>query len=351
MKAFISKGYDVILLTPNDDDYYYKLINLGYNCIPLIISPGSLSPINSVNLIYCLLRHFKRIKPDLILSFTIKPNIFGAIAAKFSRRKCIPNITGLGYIFIRGGVISQITTYLYKIAVKMSSFIFLQNYDDYSMLKSLNVIRNSNNIKIIPGSGVDLEKFNYKGVNNSSSIIFMYAGRFLWDKGIGELIEAFKVVQRGYPASKLVFIGGFFPTNPAAIKPEELNDWIEAGLVEYHGMVDNVSEHISNADCVILPSYREGMPRSLLEASAMGKPIITVDSVGCRDVVEDGITGFMAKVKDVDSLAQAMIKFIELPLDKKIEMGLNGRRKMEREFDQKIVVNEYLTVVNKLLNN
>ncbi len=351
ISAMQKAKYEVSLLIPDDGVYFCKLQNMGFKCYNDITTWKGQNPFQELALLLKLKKLIRRIKPDLICSFTIKPNLYTAIIAKSLPIKQVANITGLGYGFMSGNIKEKAFTFLYRYAFRLVEYIFFQNKDDYNYFNNSKIASDSNRLKILPGSGVDLTNYTYVGVTDRANINFLYSGRLIADKGINELVSAFLNVRKKYPTITLTFIGNYFPDNPSAITEKQIDLWVEQGLINYLGMVDNVQELIANADCVVLPSYREGMPRSLLEASAMGKPIITVDSVGCRDVVEDGITGFMAKVKDVDSLAQAMIKFIELPLDKKIEMGLNGRRKMEREFDQKIVVNEYLTVVNKLLNN
>lgn len=348
---FLTANYDVVLLTPDEGNYFNKLKDRGYNCIHLEMNSKSMNPVDNIKLIFLLRKHFKEIKPDIIASFTIKPNLFASTANRFVNIPIIANVTGLGYVFIKGGLISRIAVLLYQFAFKNCTHVFFQNEDDFNYFKRLHLIRNLDCADVLPGSGVNLDKFRYKEMVYKTEVKFLFSGRLLWDKGIKELISAFRVVKIKYPESKLILIGSYFFDNPAAISQHEIEGWIREGLLDYHGMVDNVLDYYTDCDCVILPSYREGMPRSLLEASSVGRPIITVDSVGCKDVVEDGVTGFLAMVKDVDSLAEAMIKFIELPFDKKIAMGKAGRTKMENEFDQKIVVNKYVEVVNRLLNN
>lgn len=349
MRAFAGMGYEIILLMPDESNYFSKLANLGYKCVALKIYSRSLNPFKDLALLVRLSKYFKQLQPDIILSFTIKPNLFGAIAAWFTKTPLIANVTGLGYVFINKGFITRIAIMLYKIAFRKAQFIFCQNEDDFELLKQNRIFNDLSKVAVIPGSGVDLTKFAYIGIKQNPDIKFLYAGRLLWDKGLGELVAAFEQVRKKYKNIKLIFIGDYFFNNPAAIMPEQIEHWVSNGLIEYRGMVDNVSDVIAEVDCMILPSYREGMPRSLLEASSMGKPIITVDSIGCKNVVEDGVTGYMAKVRDVDSLAFAMLKFIKLPLADKIQMGINGRAKMKREFDQKIVIEKYMSIANELL--
>jgi glycosyltransferase involved in cell wall biosynthesis len=349
MRSFLQLDYKVIVAIPIDSLFTNKLRYEGITIINFNVDSKSINPLKDCVLFLRYLKLFYSAKPELICSFTIKPNLYGSLAAKFLGVPIVANVTGLGYVFIRDSFVSKVALKLYRFCFKFTDFIFCQNHDDLRALIEYRVLSNKNKIGLLPGSGVNLERFPYIGIHSSGNIQFMYSGRLLWDKGIRELISAFRIVRQKYPFTKLIFIGNYFPSNPAAISPEIIQGWQKEGLIEYKGMVDNVFEAMKYIDCVILPSYREGMPRSLLEASSMGKPIITVDSVGCRDVVEDGITGYMAKTADVETLVLAMIRFIELPFDKKLEMGKSGRAKMEREFDQQIVIDRYIQVVNRLL--
>ncbi len=345
----IMSNCDIYLLVPNDKLYFHKLQAMGYKCLDGISSWRGQNPILEFMLILKLKSIVKSIKPDLICSFTIKPNLYSAIAIKNQCVKQIANITGLGYAFMNGSSKVSFFTFLYRYAFSGVNQVFFQNKDDFNYFKKHKILGSNTFVDIIPGSGVDIQHYSYTGLKNSKSIKFLYSGRLLLDKGINELVNAFCIVKQKHPNTELVFIGNYFPNNPTAINESQIKRWIADGLINYLGMVDNVSEVIAECDCMVLASYREGMPRSLLEASSMGKPIITVDSVGCKDVVENGVTGYIAKVRDVNSLADAMIKFIELPFENKERMGMEGRRKMEQEYDQKIVISKYLEVAKKLL--
>lgn len=351
MHALRESGHLISILIPDDGVYFHKLQILGYNCINSIDSWKGQNPFQELLLLLRLKKIITTLNPDLICSFTIKPNLYTAIAIKNSSIKQIANITGLGYGFMRGTVKVKLFSMLYRFALKNIDQIFFQNGDDYSFLLHSNIIRTWQNADVLPGSGVDLTQYHFIEMKNNSIIKFLFSGRVIGDKGVNELVKAFYNVCQKYSHIKLILIGNFFPANPSAISQQQVKEWVDSGIITYLGMVDNVVEVIQSCDCVVLPSYREGMPRSLLEASSMGRPIITVDSIGCKDVVEDGVTGYLAKVKDVDSLAEAMIQFIELPFADKVQMGLNGRRKMEREFDQQVVVNKYLEVAQRLLHD
>ncbi|MBY0243879.1 MAG: glycosyltransferase family 4 protein [Sphingobacteriaceae bacterium] len=350
MTAFRNNGYIVEVIVPNDKKYYLELENSGIVCHEIQIDGKGLNPFKDYSLIQNFKSLFLQLKPDLICSFTIKPNLYASIAARQFNIPVIAGITGLGTAFLKQNLLNYLVVKLYKFAFKQIGCVFFQNQDDKLAFESLSITEHAKYAITLPGDGVDLKKFSYVGLVDSPVTTFIFSGRLLLDKGLGELVAAMKIVKQKYPNTKLIVIGNYFFANPSSISSEQMQEWTNAGLIEYLGMVNNVFDIISGADCMILPSYREGMPRSLLEAMSMGKPIITVNSIGCKDVVEDGVTGYMAKVKDVDSLADAMTKFIELSFDEKLEMGLNGRRKMEQEFDQQIVINKYLDVANQLLH-
>ncbi|MBY0243939.1 MAG: glycosyltransferase family 4 protein [Sphingobacteriaceae bacterium] len=350
MNGFKAHGFNVECLVPDDGDYFVKINELGFKCHSIQLDGKSRSIFKNHALIRKYNHEFFKIKPSLICSFTIKPNLYGAMAARSHKIPFIAGVTGLGTAFMKKNLLNSIVVRLYQFAFKDVNCVFFQNNDDRQTLEHKKIIHKRTLSIALPGDGVDLQKFQYVEKLQTQNYQFVYAGRIIADKGIYELIEAFRVVKSKYANSKLILIGNYFPGNHSAIYESEVNQWVDEGLIEYHGMVDNVEEYITNSDSVVLASYREGLPRVLLEASSIGRVIITVDSIGCKDVVEDGVTGYMAKVKDVDSLAQAMIKFIELPHDEKVKMGKAGRLKMEREFDQKIVINKYLEVANQLLH-
>lgn len=349
MHAFAAQGHKIIVLIPNDNNYYNKIIAHGFECLSIKINGKALNPFSNLKLLKQINDQIKKINPNLVCSFTIKPNLFAAIAARKQKISIIVNITGLGYVFMQTGILHAIVIKLYHYAFRTVNCALFQNSDDRRLFDLNHIFTPDTRVEIIPGSGVDIKKFSYFGLIEKP-VVFLFSGRILWDKGIRELVNAIKVVKLQHPQVKLIVMGNYFLANPSAVQPESVESWVKEGLLEYLGMVDNVEEIMRETDCIVLPSYREGLPRALMEACSMGKPIITVDSVGCREVIEDGYNGFLAKPKDVDSLATAMLNFIELSFADKVQMGLNGRRKMENEFDQQIVINKYLKVASQLCN-
>lgn len=342
-------GYSITAIIPDDNNYFLKIKEQGVNCYKINIAGKSLNPLNDLKLMLALKKIINKISPDLINSFTIKPNIYAAIIARQQKIPIIVNVTGLGYVFLKGNWLSKFVSILYKFAFYDIPIVFFQNNDDRLLLTQAGIFSKNTITSIVPGSGVDIQKFNYIGLDESHDLRFLFSGRLLWDKGLGELIEAFQIVKKKYPYIELVVIGNYYPGNPAAISEEQMDLWQRQYGIKYLGMVDNVPEQIAASDCIVLPSYREGMPRAILEASSMGKAVIAADVPGCRDAVDDMKTGFLCKVKDIQSLADAMIRFIELSFEEKLQMGINGRKKMEQEFDQAIVINKYLEVSSRLL--
>lgn len=351
MHAYKRSGYAVIVATPNDGDYFNQIQNDGFTCIDFKLEGKSLNPLKELYLLYRIHSLINKIKPTLICSFTIKPNIYVGLSNKFTKVKnpIIANITGLGTVFMHNKLLKQVGKILYKVAFKEISHTFCQNKDDFTLLNQAKVFKENQKIEILPGDGVDLEKFHYVGLTNKPNTTFLYSGRLLYDKGLSYLVNAFAEVKQKHPQTRLIIIGSYFESNPSAISKEQIQKWIDSVGIEYLGMTHDVRPIIEQSDCTILASLREGLPRCLLESCAMGKPIITVNSPGCKEVVQHEVTGYLAKPKDITTLKEAMINYIELPFEKKVIMSKAARKKMETEFDQQIVVNKYITTTQKLI--
>ena len=347
-EKFKKIGHDIYLVCPNTDNFFNIMKDDGYNVIEVDFKTKNLNPFNNIYLIVKLRKLFRQINPDFIFPFSIKPNLYSAIAAKYSDKiKVVPNITGLGYVFMKDSVLTKIVVMIYRYAFKNVKTVFLQNQDDMKLLTNVGAINTKFTKPIVlPGDGVDLNVFTNVGLaKHKSELNFLFSSRLLWDKGLKELIDAFKIVRQMHTNIHLTIIGAFYPENPSAVPKSYIDEQTKFASITYLGHVNNVSKIIAASDCMILPSYREGMPRVLLEASSMGKPCITVNSPGCRDAVDEGVTGFIADVKSVDSLVQVMSKFINLSFDQKYAMGQAARYKMETQFDQKIVIDHYLDLI------
>jgi glycosyltransferase involved in cell wall biosynthesis len=305
--------------------------------------------LKEILLIEELRRKYKRINPDLILHYTHKPNIFGTIAAQICGYKSISVITGLGYSFINKGLIHKITKLLYKLTSHHNSAVIFENEDDKNLFIKEGMTLPEKAISV-KGCGVDLS-FYHKFPNGEvhKEIVFTFIGRLLKDKGVREFVKAAHKVKQQFYNTKFIILGDFDQENPSTIDREELLTWINTETIDYKGFVDDVRPYIAQSDCIVLPSYREGLPRILLEGMAMSKPIITTDTAGCRETVEDGKNGFLVKVKDHESLIMGMQKFLALSDEQQKEMGAYGNRKVATEFEASIIAKQlYDIIINKI---
>ena len=347
-RSLKENGYKVIFIAPYDSKYS-EFIEKEFKYYDIQIDAKGINPLRDLKTMFNLYKLYKNIHPDIILNFTIKPNIYSSIVAGILGIKSISNITGLGTIFIKQSLTTKIAKLLYKIALGYSSKVFFQNDDDRKLfLKNSLVVKNKTDL--LPGSGVDLGKFKpIKKKEDDNIFRFLLIARLLRDKGILEYIEAIHIIKRKYKNIEFQILGAVGVENKTAIFKEELKKWIDNGLVNYLGTSDKVQGVIAECDCVVLPSYREGTPRSLLEASAMEKPIVTTNVVGCKEVVDDGKNGYLCNVKDSKDLASKMEEMINLSSEEREAMGKAGREKIINEFDEKIVIDKYLDSIKEIL--
>ena len=371
IKSLILGGHEIIILSPFDS-FAVELTKLGCKHIHFPMNNNGINPLFDLILFFRYMIQFLNIKPNILLTFTIKPNIYASMASHFFKIHCINNVTGLGTIFINETWLTRIAKFLYKIAFKKSFCIFFQNIDDikYFYNKKLINVHNSDKhdkVQLLPGSGVDLNYF-YPRLNvnfnnnhtyslsiselhsskNNKTMIFLFIGRILKDKGIIEFVESSKIVKKIYPNIRFCILGFLDDKKATAIKRSVFEAWISEGYVEYLGETTDVRDAIAFSDCVVLPSYREGTPRSLLEAAAMEKPLIATMVAGCKDVIDESLNGFLCNPLDAKDLSSKIIKMINLDSIEINKMGKYSRLKMEREFDENIVINKYLTVINQV---
>jgi len=349
MNALRQKNFEVIAIAPYDE-YSLKLQEVGFVYHEVKINGGGKNPLEEIKSIYNFSKAFNLSNVDLVLSFTHKANLYSIFAGNFSNTLCLPNISGLGRAFIKKNWLGHVVKILYKVTLNKVPKVFFQNLDDLNVFKQLSLI-NINQAVHIPGSGIDLKKFTQKTYSPRLAVNsqFTFIGRMLWDKGVGEFVEAAKIVKQNYPNTKFVLIGPSDYDNASAIKLATLREWEAKGFIEYMGQLDNVIPYIEAADVVVLPSYREGLPRTLLEACAIGRPLIATNVPGCKDLVIEGETGFLCNPKDAEDLASAMIRFMKLSDMQKKEIGLNARKLVEEKFDHNIVINKYLETIQELI--
>ena len=348
--ALVAQGHEVIAAAP-DDVYAPRLAAMGCRFVPLPMHNGGTHPGRDALLLWRYLRLLARERPDVYLGYTVKPNVYGSLAARWLRIPVINNIAGLGAVFIKDGWLVRLVRWLYRVALARSAKVFFQNRDDRQLFVAGELVR-SEVTELLPGSGIDLIKFGVVPLAATNSTVgkfrFLLIARMLLDKGVGEYVEAARLLRQRYPKLECCLLGFVDVQNPAAVSRAQMEAWVTQGFVKYLGVSDDVRPEIAAADCIVLPSYREGTPRTLLEAAAMGRPIITTDAVGCRDVVDDGQNGYLCKVRDAADLAEKMERMLNLTLEQRQQMGDCGRLKMEREFDERIVIKKYLDAIRDL---
>lgn len=349
-EGLVKRNYDVVLCA-SDDEYAERLRAKKFKFIPLKIKTHAASASADLRLLFDLYKIYNREKPDLVLHFSVKPNIYGSLVARTANLNCINNVTGLGHVFVEKNFLTRIVIFLYKISFKYAKRIVFQNTDDLGYLTK-NKVCEGNKAVLIKGSGVDINRFHpdfCKRINKKNDkFVFLFIGRMLWNKGVGELVSAARVVKSRYPDSEVRLLGRIDKGNPSGIPEETIEKWSREGVITYIGQADDVRSNICESNAVVLPSYyREGIPRALLEAIAMGKSIITTDSVGCRNVIEDGINGLSVPPRDANALALAMMRMIELPLEKRALMEEYGRRKAVEEFAESKIMDNYLDIIEE----
>jgi len=347
LQAIQSQGYKIIVIAPRDR-YSQMLEEEGFLFYHLPLENDSVNIFKELKLFLELYKLYKKTSPDIILHYTIKPNIYGTLAASFLDIPVINNISGLGTVFLNDTFSSKIARSLYRFSLNHSKKVFFQNCFDLELFVRKGIVKNEK-VERIPGSGIDTQKF-YAQPSNSKKVTFLLIARLIKDKGILEYIEAIKIIKNKHKDVHFQIIGGLYEANPTAIKKEELDSWIKEGLIEHIDHTDNVFEFISKASCIVLPSYREGLSRSLLEAASMSRPIVTTDVPGCKDVVEDGFNGFLCKAKDIESLAIAMQKILNLSVQERAIFGRRGREKVIKEFSDEIVIDKYISAIKQYIN-
>jgi glycosyltransferase involved in cell wall biosynthesis len=344
------KGFEIIIIAP-PGLYLEKLANLGYNTIPISIDNSSTSVLSNLKLLWDYFVLYKKVNPDIVLHNAVKPDIYGALVCRLLKIQVINNISGIGAIFMSNRFSTALGRVLYRISQKKVHTVFLQNKTDYNLFIDNKLITLSQG-KVIPGSGVDINRFRpVKIQRDDSTIKFCFVGRLIGDKGIYEYIDAAKKGKEEKLNAAFYVLGELYLQHPTAVQQETLNQWIEEGTIEFMGKSDEVEKILSQFDCIVLPSYREGLSRVLLESCSMAIPAITSNVPGCIDVIEHGKNGLICKVKDSEDLFIQIKTFIALSKEERNKMGAYGRKKIEMEFDEKIVIDYYLQAINQIANS
>ncbi|GHE38946.1 glycosyltransferase family 4 protein [Sphingobacterium griseoflavum] len=325
----------------------------GAEFIPFTFSRSGTNIIQEARLFFRFKELYKRLRPDVVHQITIKPVVYGSLAARLEGIPGIVNaISGLGYMFAHGevGVFQRFILRLMKIGANRRgvSFIF-QNDDDRSILTRFNVLNQANRVEIIKGSGVDLKKFGFSPLPDTGLIKILLPCRMLWDKGVKELREASELLKARYSDKiQFVLVGMADDKNKAGVPETYLRDWDDGKYVVWMGQQSDMVKFYRACHIVVLPSYREGLPKTLIEACAIGRPIVTTDAVGCKDCVDQGVNGIKVPVKDSSALATALEEMIN-NRELMIRMGSAGREKAEKEFDVVGVIDKHLQIYNSAL--
>lgn len=341
IEALVEKGCRVILSCPEHPRLDYFRNKEGIIIEDIQIDRRGTNPLKDIKLIWDYIRLFRKYRPAYICAFTIKPNIYGSIAADLLGIPHINNITGIGSGYKNGGFVKKIVISLYKIALRKSQMVFFQNKENQQMALTTEMISNKSRHQVIPGSGVNLERFAYKEKDDSKKVVFNYIGRVMKDKRIDDYLKTASVIKKKYPQTVFNILG--FIEKDEWYYETALKSLEKKGIVHYCGNVDDVRPYIYASDAIIHPStYGEGISNVLLETAACGRVCITTNTEGCRDCVDDGFSGYIYEPGNIDQLVNRIEAFISLSSEQRKRMGMAGRKKAEKEFDRRLVVESYL---------
>ncbi len=346
IKSLQAKGHEVHTVAPIDD-YTPRLTEIGCLHHQVTMDSRGANPLKDIALTFELRSIYKRIKPDVILHYTIKPNVYGTLAAAWLRIPVINNVCGLGTVFLKNDFISRVAVFLYRLSFRFANKVFFQNPDDLNLFLNRKLVA-QNAVDLVPGSGIDLKRFTPAPVNRNSTFTFLLISRLITDKGVLEYVDAVKKLKSEGLDARFQVLGAIDQEHKRGISKTLIDQWIQSGTIEYLGTTEDVRNFIQQADCVVLPSYREGTPRTLLEAASISRPIIATNVPGCNQVVDDQVNGFLCNLKDSNDLADKMRHITTLSEDVLIQLGRNGRKKMETQYDESLVINKYLEALSEI---
>lgn len=344
MKAIVDAGCDVYISEPDDDERVKYFEEIGCHIIRTEFNRRGMNPIADFGLMLRYRKLIKQLKPKTVLSYTIKPNVYGGMACRLCGVPQLANVTGLGDAIENGGWLQKLTVNLYKIGIGKAKKVFFQNQNNRETCIRLGIANESS--VLLPGSGVNIEHHTYQNYPVDDGLIrFLFIGRLLKDKGIEEYFETARSIKAKYPNTEFQVLG-----NVEGSYKDVLNHLVKDGIISYLGATTDVRPYVGSVQCTIMPSYHEGMSNVNLESAANGRPVITTNVPGCKETVDDGKTGFLVEAKSAKSLIDAVERFITLPYSQKVLMGQEGRKKVEREFKRQIVVDAYLEELKAIIN-
>ena len=345
IERLVKEGYEVVVSFPTDSIGKEKNPSKEYGCTYIETSSDrrGTNVFRDAALLKSYVKLLKDVKPDVVLTYTVKCSIYGGIACRLRKVPYIVNITGLGKGLAEGGFKQKLLIKLYQVAVKSAQCVFFQNKKDRQFFADHKIRYKKDGL--LPGSGVNLEKYAPIPYPENDAMVFTYIARIMKVKGIDEFLAAGKTIRQEYPHTEF-HICGFYE--------DDYKDIIEnaekMGTVKYHGQVSDVRPYEAVSHCIVLPTYHpEGISNVLLEAAACARPLITTNRHGCKEVVDDGVNGYLIRERDSQDLVEKMRRFIELPWEARRDMGLAGRAKVEKEFDRQIVVEKYMDQIKSIV--
>ena len=348
IKKLIDENWSVTVIAPFDEyiEYKEKYPQVKHVLLKSLERDGK-NPLKDLRLLWELRNIYKKHKPELVLHYTHKPNIYGGFAAKLSGVRSMAVITGLGYAFIHNSLTTTITKWLYKLVSPFHSKFIFENEDDKDLFIKNGIVKKENAISV-NGCGVDTAIFlPYPNGKPKPKIIFTFIGRLLYDKGIAEFVKAAKNILSQRKDVEFWVVGELDKDNPSRVKKDELLEWIDEKVIVYHGFVRDVRPIIAKSDCIVLPSYREGMPRIVLEGMSMAKPIITTNTPGCRQTINPGINGYLVEVGNVEDLTNKMQEFLRLDHEAAHQMGARGREYAIADFNSQKIAKDLFDIVSQ----
>lgn len=340
IQELLNRENEVYISLPNGE-LVKNLEKMGCRFVDTYVDRRGINPKTDLKLLLFYKKLVKKIKPDMVLTYTIKPNIYGGVICRFLKVPYAVNITGLGTAFQKDGAVKKLVVHLYRIALKKAKVVFFENVGNKQELLKYKIVKEEQTC-VLNGAGVNLEEYPYCEYPSDDEIRFLFIGRVMKEKGVDELLEAAKRIKSEYKNVYFDIVGPMEDDYK-----EQIDSLVEHGIIEYHGYQQDVKTFIERCHCFVLPSYHEGMANTLLEAAAMGRPLITSRIHGCMEAVEDGVTGFCCEKQSTDSLYTMMKKNIELPYELNRTMGMAGRKRMEEIFDKRKVVEKTIEKLNQ----
>lgn len=341
MKAMIDEGYKVVISHPDEDERIAYFTGIGCEDVLTEFNRRGMNPVKDLQLLMKYRKLIKKYKPLAVLTYTIKPNVYGGMACRMTGTPQLANVTGLGDAVENGGLLQKLTVFLYKMGIGKAKRVFFQNKYNRQFCIEKGIAKEDP--VLLPGSGVNLNHHQYQEYPENGVIKFLFIARLLKDKGTEEYFEAATRIKEKYPNTEFQILG-----RCEGNYQEQLDELVSKGIINFFGRTSDVRPFIGNVHCTIMPSYHEGMSNVNLESAANGRPVITTNVPGCQETVDNGVTGILCEPRSAESLIAAIEKFLSLTYEEKKAMGMAARKKVEREFDRQIVVNKYLDELKKL---